>query len=271
MWCYEHTSFVRWTSGRRQATTRSTRRRSEAPVPRAECGAPPVPAAPRVGDVEVLLVHPGGPFWARKDAGAWSIPKGEYDEGDDPATRAEEEFAEELGRRAAVGTAARSRRGASGGGKAGAGLGGARRPRHQRHHQQRVRDGMAAALRRTAQLPRGRQGGSGSPSTRPARKLLAGQLPLLERLESIPARAGALDAVLTGADRADDARREVQRWRQGMPPSTRSSWPVVKLEASLAKYRAVPTTSSGSPNRLRAMTLRALFERSPCPTPWSRR
>ena len=53
--------------------------------------------------VEVLLVHPGGPLWARKDDGAWSIPKGEYDEGDDPATRAEEEFAEELGREAPPG------------------------------------------------------------------------------------------------------------------------------------------------------------------------
>ncbi len=55
------------------------------------------------GEVEVLLVHPGGPFWARKDAGAWSIPKGEYDEGDDPAQRAEAEFAEELGRHAPPG------------------------------------------------------------------------------------------------------------------------------------------------------------------------
>ena len=55
------------------------------------------------GGVEVLLVHPGGPFWARKDAGAWSIPKGEYDEDDDPAARAEEEFAEELGQRAPPG------------------------------------------------------------------------------------------------------------------------------------------------------------------------
>lgn len=53
--------------------------------------------------IEVLLVHPGGPFWARKDAGAWSIPKGEYDDGDDPAARAEAEFAEELGRGAPPG------------------------------------------------------------------------------------------------------------------------------------------------------------------------
>lgn len=47
--------------------------------------------------VEVLIVHPGGPFWARKDEGAWSIPKGEYAEGDDPWTAARREFGEELG------------------------------------------------------------------------------------------------------------------------------------------------------------------------------
>lgn len=53
----------------------------------------------RVGPdgVEVLLVHPGGPLWARKDAGAWSIPKGEYVEGDDAETTARREFEEELG------------------------------------------------------------------------------------------------------------------------------------------------------------------------------
>ena len=47
--------------------------------------------------VEVLLVHPGGPFWARKDAGAWSIPKGEYDQGESSLTAARREFQEELG------------------------------------------------------------------------------------------------------------------------------------------------------------------------------
>lgn len=47
--------------------------------------------------VEVLLVHPGGPFWAKKDLGAWSIPKGEHDLDDDPVACAEREFAEELG------------------------------------------------------------------------------------------------------------------------------------------------------------------------------
>jgi predicted NUDIX family NTP pyrophosphohydrolase len=53
----------------------------------------------RRGDdgLEVLLVHPGGPFWARRDAGAWSIPKGEYDDGEDPLAAARREFEEELG------------------------------------------------------------------------------------------------------------------------------------------------------------------------------
>jgi predicted NUDIX family NTP pyrophosphohydrolase len=48
-------------------------------------------------ELEVLLVHPGGPFWARKDAGAWSIPKGEYEEGEDPRACALREFEEETG------------------------------------------------------------------------------------------------------------------------------------------------------------------------------
>jgi predicted NUDIX family NTP pyrophosphohydrolase len=50
------------------------------------------------GAVEVLIAHPGGPFWARKDEGAWSIPKGEYVEGEDPWQAALREFGEELGK-----------------------------------------------------------------------------------------------------------------------------------------------------------------------------
>jgi predicted NUDIX family NTP pyrophosphohydrolase len=46
---------------------------------------------------EVLLVHPGGPFWAKRDEGAWSIPKGEYEDGEDPRACALREFEEELG------------------------------------------------------------------------------------------------------------------------------------------------------------------------------
>ena len=48
--------------------------------------------------VEVLLGHPGGPFWAKKDDGSWSIPKGEYAEGEDPWSAARREFEEELGK-----------------------------------------------------------------------------------------------------------------------------------------------------------------------------
>ncbi len=48
--------------------------------------------------IEVLLVHPGGPFWARRDDGAWSIPKGEVDGTDDLRATAAREFREELGR-----------------------------------------------------------------------------------------------------------------------------------------------------------------------------
>ena len=51
----------------------------------------------RAGELEVLLVHPGGPFWARRDDGAWSIPKGEHGPDDDPLDAARREFEEELG------------------------------------------------------------------------------------------------------------------------------------------------------------------------------
>ena len=47
--------------------------------------------------IEVFLVHPGGPFWAKKDLGAWSIPKGEYAESEDPLAAARREFEEETG------------------------------------------------------------------------------------------------------------------------------------------------------------------------------
>lgn len=51
----------------------------------------------REGRLQVLLVHPGGPLWADRDAGAWSIPKGECEPGEDPLEAARREFAEELG------------------------------------------------------------------------------------------------------------------------------------------------------------------------------
>ena len=50
----------------------------------------------RADELLVLLVHPGGPYWAKRDSGSWSIPKGEY-EGEDPLTAAGREFQEETG------------------------------------------------------------------------------------------------------------------------------------------------------------------------------
>jgi len=51
----------------------------------------------RGSGIEVFLVHPGGPFWAKKDARAWSIPKGEFEAGEDPLEAAKREFKEETG------------------------------------------------------------------------------------------------------------------------------------------------------------------------------
>ena len=51
----------------------------------------------RCTELEVFLVHPGGPFWTRKDAGAWSIPKGEVEDGEDRLQAANREFTEETG------------------------------------------------------------------------------------------------------------------------------------------------------------------------------
>src|SRR3982074_293912 len=53
--------------------------------------------------IEVLIVHPGGPFWAKRDLGAWSIPKGEFMEGEEPLEAAKREFQEEVGAPAPAG------------------------------------------------------------------------------------------------------------------------------------------------------------------------
>ena len=54
----------------------------------------------RGGELEVLIAHPGGPLWAKRDAGAWSVPKGEIERGEEPLAVARREFEEETGQRA---------------------------------------------------------------------------------------------------------------------------------------------------------------------------
>ena len=54
-------------------------------------------------NIRVLIAHPGGPFWTKKDLGAWSVPKGEYADGEDPHEAALREFLEELGSPAPAG------------------------------------------------------------------------------------------------------------------------------------------------------------------------
>ena len=95
-------------------------------------------------ELEVLLVHPGGPMWSKRDAGAWSIPKGEYDSDEEPLAAARREFAEELGSRRHPTvprvTSARSARRRQGRPR----LGGRGRPRRERD---------LAATRSTVQWP----------------------------------------------------------------------------------------------------------------------
>ena len=133
------------------------------------------------GAPEVLLVHPGGPFWARKDAGVWSIPKGEYDDSEDALACALREFEEETG--TALHTAdlielgehdAARRQGRDRLGRRG-------RPRRGRGGEQHLHDGVAAALGRTAEFPEiDRAGWFGVDAAR--EKLNPAQAEFLDRL-----------------------------------------------------------------------------------------
>ena len=99
-----------WSAGARRWRTSSpptSAPTSRRPRPsRWRDGAAPASCCTATGDggPEVLLVHPGGPFWAKKDLGAWSIPKGEYEPDEDPQACALREFEEETGTRAAAPT-----------------------------------------------------------------------------------------------------------------------------------------------------------------------
>ena len=132
---------------------------------------------------EVLLVHPGGPFWAKKDLGAWSIPKGEIDEGEEPRACALRELEEELGspppldpeelielgsvRQKAKIVEAWAARGRLRPGDAG---------------EPHLLDGVAAALGQRAGVPRGRPGRVVRRRRTARRKILPAQAELIDRL-----------------------------------------------------------------------------------------
>ena len=122
--------------------------------------------------LELLLVHPGGPLWANKDDGAWSIPKGEYDDGEDPLAVAIREFTEELGASSdqRADQVSQSRRDRAAERQAGHRLRGRRRLRSGHAHVESVRAGMAAEQRADAILSRGRPRAVVRPRRGPARK-----------------------------------------------------------------------------------------------------
>ena len=112
-------------------------------------------------DVEVALGHPGGPFFARKDDGVWSIPKGLCEPGSDvdQLAAAVREFTEEVGQPAAARALPRARLGEAGQRQDRRRMGGRGRPRPGHGPQQHLRAGVAAADRPAADLSRNRPGG----------------------------------------------------------------------------------------------------------------
>ena len=153
----------------------------------------------RMGDdgIEVMLVHPGGPVWATRDDGAWSIPKGEYAAGDDPAAAAEREFEEELGRRAPPGPRTD--------------LGEVRQAGGKRVHAWAVRGDFdtASVISNPVEMQWPPRSGrwlqfpevdraAWFPLAEARRKLLAGQLPLLERLADAVGAGSSGDAECGG-------------------------------------------------------------------------
>jgi predicted NUDIX family NTP pyrophosphohydrolase len=84
-------------SGSVSTLRRPRQRKSSVSAARSKRSAGIVLYRKRLGILEIFLVHPGGPYWARKDNGAWSIPKGEYEQGEEALQAAQREFLEETG------------------------------------------------------------------------------------------------------------------------------------------------------------------------------
>jgi hypothetical protein len=112
----------------------------------------------RSGSLEFLLVHPGGPFWAKRDQGAWSIPKGEYSPQEDALEAAVREFEEETGLRL-CGPFLPLRRDCSGRRENRCSVGGQRRFRSYPSQVQHIHDRMAVAERTHSGLSGSRPGG----------------------------------------------------------------------------------------------------------------
>ena len=133
--------------------------------------------------LEVLVAHMGGPFWARRDAGGWSIPKGECEAGEDPLATARREFTEEMGAPPPDGTPAVP-----------GGVAAAQREDHHRATPSRVISTCpgSAATRSALEWPRGSGVVQEFPEMdraewmtveRAATKLVKGQLPILAALQ----------------------------------------------------------------------------------------
>ena len=141
---------------------------------------------------EVLLVHMGGPFWARKDLGAWSIPKGEVVPGEELLAGARREFREETGLDP-VGTPFALGQVKQSGGKVRPRLGARGRLRSGVAHEQHVLGRIPQGLRSVPRLSRGGSRGVVHLLAEARRRLITAQVPLLDVLEAAPQFRAAVD------------------------------------------------------------------------------
>ena len=200
------------------------------------------------GVVEVLIAHPGGPFWARKGDGSWSIPKGEYDESEDPLAAAFREFAEETGlelpRHDAVS------------------LGELRQPSGKRvmvwaleadldvtqASSNTFAARMAEWVREGQGVPRGGPPRVGHRSASPGNRLLKGQVPFLDRLQEAIGVGGGTG----GAHRVRRTGLEIDRspWSRTTPARPRgASAAAVRITARISTFGSIIGVAGGGPKK----------------------